>query len=209
MTVPAGKHASLRFATSYDIEKNWDFLFVEARRAGTDEWTTLPEAGGRTSTAIGDSCPTDLHPALGRYLTKDGAGCATTGRWNAATGSSGGWQQWTADLSGYAGSEVEVSITYMTDWATTGLGVFVDDATILVGGETVSTTSFEDGLGGWTGSGWESTTRAFEEGAVVTTPDTVLLGFGLEGLPPAARDDLVRRALTHLKIKPTTRSGVR
>jgi hypothetical protein len=33
---------------------------------------------------------------------------------------------------------------------------------------------------------------------VVTTKDTVYLGFGLEGLAPAARDDLVRRAMQHL-----------
>ncbi|GAB7051643.1 M14 family metallopeptidase [Catenuloplanes indicus JCM 9534] len=210
VTVPAGKHASLRFATSYDIEKNWDFLIVEARRAGTDEWTTLPEAGGRTSTAPGESCPVELHPELGRYLTEDGAACASTGRWHAATGASGGWQRWTVDLSGYAGSEVEVAITYVTDWGTTGLGVFVDDATVMVGGSTVSATSFEDGLAGWTApEGWTATPRVFEDGAVVTTPDTVLLGFGLEGLAPAARDDLVRRAMTHLKIKPRTRSGVR
>ncbi|MFI2274915.1 hypothetical protein ACH45F_21430 [Catenuloplanes sp. NPDC020197] len=74
----------------------------------------------------------------------------------------------------------------------------------------MSATSFEDGLGGWTApAGWTATTRVFEDGAVITTPDTVLLGFGLEGLAPAARDDLVRRAMTHLKIKPKTRSGVR
>jgi hypothetical protein len=36
---------------------------------------------------------------------------------------------------------------------------------------------------------------------VVTTRDTVYLGFGLEGLAPVARDDLVRRAMTHLTGK--------
>ncbi|MDR7274969.1 M14 family metallopeptidase [Catenuloplanes atrovinosus] len=208
VTVPAGATASLRFATSYDIEKNWDFLFVEARRAGTDEWTTLPEAGGRTGTAPGESCATDLHPALGRYLTRKGRSCTANDRWHAATGSSGGWQRWSFDLSRYAGSAAEVSITYVTDEGTLGLGVFVDDAEITAGG-AVTATSFEDGLGGWSAagppagspamaSGWTGSARIFEEGAIVTTPDTVYLGFGLEGLAPAAREDLVRRALRHL-----------
>jgi hypothetical protein len=36
----------------------------------------------------------------------------------------------------------------------------------------------------------------------VVTPDTVYLGFGLERLAPAARDDLVARSLTHLTGRP-------
>ena len=33
---------------------------------------------------------------------------------------------------------------------------------------------------------------------MVTTADTVYLGFGLEGLAPAERDDLVARSIEHL-----------
>ena len=36
----------------------------------------------------------------------------TTGAWNAATGNSGGFQDWNVDLSAFAGKQVEVSITY-------------------------------------------------------------------------------------------------
>jgi hypothetical protein len=208
VTVPADGTAALRFAVSHDTEKSWDFLIVEAHRAGRDDWTTLPEAGGRTSTAAGESCGAgllDLHPSLARYQTRAGKSCTpvgTTGRWNAATGSSGGWQDWSFDLSAYAGSTVEVSITYVTDWGTTGLGVFVDDASIVVSGAPAVSTSFETDLGGWTvpagPTPWARTGPPFEEGAVVTTADTVYLGFGLEGLPTGSRDDLVRRALKHL-----------
>ena len=49
---------------------------------------------------------------------------------------------------------------------------------------------------------WSRSQQAFEEGSVVVTGDTVYLGFGLEGLPPAARDDLVARSLTHLTGQP-------
>ncbi len=39
----------------------------------------------------------------------------------------------------------------------------------------------------------------FDEGAVVTTDDTVLTGFGVEGIAePAMRVDFLSRALTHL-----------
>ena len=40
---------SLTFWTSYDTEQDWDFLAVEARTAGGDNWTTLPDANGHTT----------------------------------------------------------------------------------------------------------------------------------------------------------------
>jgi hypothetical protein len=133
----------------------------------------------------------------------------TTGSWHAATGPSGGWQEWSVDLSAYAGKQVELSISYVSDWGTQGLGVFLDDVRVIVGGATVADTSFEADLGGWTAAGpppgsqpaandWSRSQKAFEEGAVVLTADPVYLGFGLEGLAPAARDDLVARSLRHL-----------
>ena len=87
------------------------------------------------------------------------------------------------DLTAYAGKQVEVSITYASDWSTQGTGVFVDDVTVLAGGSPVSETSFEADLGGWTVSGspegsvtntndWIRTQLGFEEGAATTTRDT-------------------------------------
>ena len=203
----------LSFHTSYDIEADWDFLLVEAHEVGSDEWTTLPDANGNTSTATGESCQSgwaeELHPFLGHYVDADCSPTGTTGTWNAATGASGGWQEWSVDLSGYAGKQVEVSISYVSDWATQGLGVFLDDTTVLVDGAAVAQTSFEEDLGGWVLAGppagsqpaasdWSRSEQAFEEGAVVITEDTVYLGFGLEGLAPANRDDLVARSIGHL-----------
>ncbi|WP_405095303.1 M14 family zinc carboxypeptidase [Micromonospora sp. NBC_01412] len=206
--------AQLRFFTSYDIEENWDFLTVEAHEVGSDDWTTLPDANGHTGTATGESCESgwadELHPFLAHYQGPDCSPTGSTGSWNAATGASGGWQEFAVDLSAYAGRKVEVSISYVSDWGTQGLGVFLDDARVIVDGATVSETSFETAdLGGWTVAGpppgsapgandWSRSQQAFEEGAAVVTPDTVYLGFGLEGLAPAARNDLVARSLTHL-----------
>ncbi|MFF4878507.1 M14 family zinc carboxypeptidase [Micromonospora sp. NPDC000668] len=207
----------LRFFTSYDLEENWDFLFVEAHEVGTDTWTTLPDANGKTGTVTGDSCAggwDELHPFITHYQGADCSPTGSTGSWNAATGASGGWKEFVVDLSGYAGKQVELSISYASDWGTQGLGVFLDDARVLVDGSAVAETSFESAdLGGWTvagppaGSGgnandWSRSQQAFEEGSAVVTADTVYLGFGLEGLAPAARDDLVARSLTHLTGRP-------
>jgi hypothetical protein len=196
VSVPAGG-GSLSFWTSYDTEPDWDYLFVEARTPGGDDWTTLPDANGHTATATGESCAAgwvDLHPQLAHYQTWDGVGSCTgtgtTGAWNAATGNSSGWQEWDVDLSAWAGKTVEVSIAYASDWATQGVGAFVDDVT-LPGG---STESFEGDLGGWTVSGpptgsapnandWVRTdSSSFPVGSSITTPATVLMGSGIEGI---------------------------
>ncbi len=197
ITVPAGG-ASVSFWTSYDTEPEWDHLFVEARTAGGDDWTTLPDVNGHTSQATGQSCPAGwrtLHPQLDHYQTLNAdATCSptgTTGSWNAASGNSAGWQQWDVDLSAYAGKQVEVSIAYASDWATQGLGVFVDDIAVSTG---EGSTSFETDAGGWEVTGpppgsapnANNFTRlaagSFPEAAVVDTADTIYMGFGLEGI---------------------------
>ncbi|MEU7530905.1 M14 family zinc carboxypeptidase [Saccharothrix sp. NPDC042600] len=213
LTVPA-QGAQMTFWTSYDTEPAWDHLFVEVRPVGTQDWTTLPDGNGHTSTATGDSCPEgwrDLHPQLDHYqtLNPDGTCSPTgsTGEWHAASGNSGGWQQWRIDLAGHAGTQVEVSIAYVSDWSVQGLGVFVDDIEVSTG---EGATSFENGLDGWTVSGppagsaagpndWTRTTAAgFPEGAVVTTADTVYFGFGFEGITGVAtRVAVLDRVLDH------------
>jgi hypothetical protein len=211
--VPAGG-GDLTFWTSYNTEPDWDHLFVEARTPGQDDWTTLPSE--HTTTAVGESCPAgwrDLHPQLDHYQTWNGTDACTatgtTGAWNAASGNSGGWQQWTIDLDDYASGSVEISIAYASDWATQGLGVFLDDITEPGG----ATTSFESDLGGWAvtgppeGSGPNSnnferiTAAGFPEGATVTARNSILMGFGLEGIDTAAkRRDVMGRAMLYLLL---------
>ena len=210
--VPAGG-GSMTFWVSRDTEENWDFVFVEAHHVGQDDWTTLPDAIGHTSQDTGDSCPAgwrDLHPFLDHYQTLNAAGtCSptgTTGSWNAASGASGNWEQWDVDLGGYVNSQIEVSITYVSDWATQGLGVFIDD--VALPGES---TSFETGLEGWAVPGQpagsaanpndfiQTTAAGFPEGAVVATADTIYMGFGLEGITGADDRALVMgRAMDYL-----------
>lgn len=207
--------AQMSFWTSYVTEPDWDYLFVEARTAGGSNWTTLPDTNGHTTTATGDSCPEgwrDLHPHLDHYQTINPDGtCSPTGSsgsWHAASGGSGGWQQWNVDLSAYAGTQVEVSIAYASDWSTQGLGVFLDDITVTTG---EGTTSFESGLDGWAvtgppagsapnGNNFVRTTAAgFPEGAVVRTADTLYFGFGFEGINGVqTRNEVMGRSMQYL-----------
>ncbi len=119
INVPAGG-ATMSFWTSYDTEADWDHVFVEAHTVGQDNWTTLPDLNGHTTQATGESCKQEnsggwrtLHPHLDHYQTQTGPSTCdptgTTGAWHTASGSSGGWQQWTVDLGGFAGQQVEVS----------------------------------------------------------------------------------------------------
>jgi hypothetical protein len=158
LTVPAGG-ATLSFSVTRDTEQPWDFMFVEAHTVGADNWTTLPDLNGHTSTDVGNSCPVEswenLHPFLVHYQTDHGDGtCAptgTTGVWNAATGTSDGTaEQWKVDLGAYAGTQVEVSISYASDDVVQTHGVFIDDISTSTG---EGNTSFEDDgntLDGWT-----------------------------------------------------------
>jgi hypothetical protein len=232
ITVPAGG-ATLSFWTSYNLELDFDYLVVEAHTVGQDNWTTLPDANGHTTSDLSsdESCPGGwsnpadaanvLHPFLTHYQTFDPAtgtcsSTGSTGTWNAANGSSSGWQQWHIDLAPYANSQVEISITALSDWGLQQFpGVFIDDIVVSTG---EGTTSFEDDgdpMDGWTvpgapqdATGIEGPNRndwvrrgglGIKEGAAVGTADTVYLGFGFEGVSGAAtRNTVMDRVIDYL-----------
>jgi hypothetical protein len=216
--------AKLTFWSSFDLEPDYDYTFVEANEVGTDNWTTLPDENGNTSTDVGLSCPTtgdgsawqSLHPFLAHYQTITGGGdtcdpAGTTGTWNAATGNSGGWQQWSIDLTDYIGKKVDVSITVATDPAVQGLGAWVDETDVVVDGASTKT-SFETDDGGWQigpppagtakqDNGWHRTDVQVDEGGVVGTDDTVYSGFGFEGISGAdTRNTFMKGVLEHLGV---------
>jgi hypothetical protein len=220
---PTAGDAELSFFTSYDTEQDWDFLFVEAHTVGQDDWVTL-EVPGITGNGTGESCAAgwfELHPWLERYQT---ANCLNdpafeSADWNATSGRSPGWEEWTVDLSGpdgaWLGKDVEVSISYAQDWATQGLGVWVDDVD---GPGTAGDTGFESGLGTWTvgdpteiGSAinpvdWFVTPDVgFTEGAMTSmTPGdadfrTLYFGFGFENVAGTdERNEMMDLALDYL-----------
>ncbi|MFJ7069446.1 M14 family zinc carboxypeptidase [Streptomyces sp. NPDC101115] len=215
--VDAASKPNLTFQVSYDTEPGYDNLIVEAHTVGQDDWTTLPDANGGTSAEPPADCGEGYyvrdHPFLAHYLTVGQDGCAatgTTGAWNAFTGPSNGWRQASVDLSRYAGRQVELAISYVSDPGTGEMGAFVDDLR-LNAGSVSDTEGFETGTGAWSvpgppagspgnGSDWTRSEALFHSQAAVTTRDTVLFGFGLEHVPNAAeRASLVRRALTSLR----------
>ncbi|WP_405494207.1 M14 family zinc carboxypeptidase [Streptomyces sp. NBC_00096] len=215
--VSAADKPQLKMALNWNTEEGYDHAVLESRTAGGDDWTTLPDLGGLSSTTVPEECGAGFfvndHPFLRRYLTLDGGGCApqgTSGSWNTFTGSSGGWKQVSFDLSAYAGKSVEVSLSYITDPGSGGRGVFADEARVSVGGTDQVAEGFESSLGVWTAQGapagspdvpgdWSRSGELFKSYAAVTTRNTVLLGFGLEHVPAAAdRAVLVGKALRSL-----------
>ena len=215
VTVPTGATAQLQFQLSADIEPGYDFVIVEARTAGGSNWTTLPEVGGMTSSDSPEECDGEdsfllnLHPFLETYLGTDCNGAGATGDWHAILESTDGWTEVAYNLSGFAGSQVEVSISYVTDPATGGVGAFVDDTRVVVNG-AVDADGFEGATSDWTPTeepprsppspaNWRIGPSLVNFLGGVATEDSLLLGFGLEHLSTdAERADLVERALDGL-----------
>ncbi|MFW6689730.1 M14 family zinc carboxypeptidase [Streptomyces sp. MAR4 CNX-425] len=216
--VTAAEAPALRTALNWDTEAGYDFVLLEARTAGGDDWTTLPEAGGATTGEVPEECGEGFfiraHPFLRHYLTQGADGCTaggTSGAWHGLTDSSGGWQEVSYDLSAYAGEQVELSLSYVTDPGSGGSGVLVDDTAVVVGGAATGAEGFESGLGAWSTPGpppgsppadadWTRSGKLFESYGAVATRDTVLVGFGVEHLDDrAARAALLSRALSHLR----------
>ena len=193
VAVPA-RGGSLAFSIARDTEPDWDFVFVEARTVGRNDWTTLRDSNGHTRRSTGASCPAwlELHPFLRHYQTaKDDGTCAsrgTTGRWWAASGASDGWERWRVDLSRFAGRTAQVSITYASDDFSQLRGAVVDD--IAVPGHNGSTSFEHDGN---TRDGWRSLPAPRG-----STPNPNSWSVGTEAdLPPSlgetARDSLSRQ----------------
>ena len=123
--------ASLSYWLWYDIEKDYDFLYVEASRDGVF-WDILKTPSG-----------TDADPAGNNY------------GWG-YTGVSGGereprWLHETVDLSPYVGGKVWIRFEYITDPAVNHTGVILDDISIPQIGYSAD---LEDGNDGWEAKGF-------------------------------------------------------
>jgi murein tripeptide amidase MpaA len=214
--VAAAQAPKLQAQLSYSTETGFDHVIVEAHTVGAEDWTTLPEAGGRSRTTVPTECEQGYllagHPFLLHYLT-GGNPCTNTGssgQWNSLTGNSNGWAPVTYDLSAYAGKQVSVSITYVSDPGSGGTGLFVDDTKVTTTGGTLDAEGFESGLGPWAiegapaGSAPNSaeflrTQALIDSVSAIATNDTLMWGFGLEQVGTAAeRNALMGRAVSHL-----------
>jgi immune inhibitor A len=130
--LPADSPATLQFDLWYDLEKDYDYAYLEASIDDGNTWTLLHTPSG-----------TDTNPTGSNY----GWG------WN---GTSGGnntprWILEQADLSPYAGKHVLVRFECITDMAVNGAGLIVDNIRIP---EISYAADFENGLDGWEGKGF-------------------------------------------------------
>jgi hypothetical protein len=95
----------MSYWTWYDIERDFDYLFVEAS-TDNEHWNILTTPSGTASNPNGASYG-----------------------WG-YSGSSGGWIQESVDLSEYAGQTISVRFEYLTDPAVNGEGFLLDDVSI-------------------------------------------------------------------------------
>ncbi len=116
--VAAADKPQLKLALNWNTEPGYDHAVLEAHAVGAEDWTTLPDEGGLSGTAVPEECEAGYflggHPFLRHYLTLGSGGCTATGSsgsWNSFTGSSAGWKQVSFDLSAYAGKRVELSLS--------------------------------------------------------------------------------------------------
>lgn len=120
---------TLRYWTWYDLEEDYDYLYVEASRNGTD-WTILQTPSG-----------TGQNPSGNSY----GWG------YNGLSGGDGSWIEEVVDLSPFAGEKVQIRFEYVTDAAVHGEGFLLDDVSIP---EVGYQTDFEVDHDGWINEGF-------------------------------------------------------
>jgi hypothetical protein len=116
----------MTYWTWYDIENDYDYVYVEASTDG-ELWEILNTPSG-----------TDYNPTGGSY------------GWG-YTGQSDVWLQETVDLSAYAGQVVSLRFEYITDMAVNGEGLLLDDISIPA---LDYASDFETDDGGWQAEGF-------------------------------------------------------
>jgi hypothetical protein len=122
----AGGPINISYWTWYDIEQDWDYLYLEASTDGQN-WEILKTPSG-----------TDTNPSGNSY------------GWG-YTGATEDWIEETVDLSRFAGQKIWLRFEYITDAAVTRGGLLLDDVSI----DAINYRSeFEADDGGWTAEGF-------------------------------------------------------
>jgi hypothetical protein len=135
-SISAPARATLSFWLWHAIEEDWDYGYVGVSTNDGKTWKTL---------ATEDSVPPGGH--------NNAYGPAYTGY----SGTSGNrainavWRKQTADLSAYVGKKILLRFEYVTDDATTEVGMLIDDISIP---EIGYSTDVESGADGWQAEGW-------------------------------------------------------
>jgi hypothetical protein len=120
---------TLTYWTWYDLEEDYDYLYLEASTDGQN-WQILTTPSGTDDNPSGNS---------------HGWG------YNGLSGEDGNWIQEEIDLSAYAGTEVFIRFEYVTDAAVNGEGLLLDDIAVP---EIGYFSDFENDSGGWEAAGF-------------------------------------------------------
>jgi hypothetical protein len=120
---------TLTYWTWYDLEEDYDYLYLTASTNGED-WQILTTPSGTAEDPSGNSY---------------GWG------YNGVSGGGPSWIEEKIDISQFAGQEVQLRFEYVTDAAVNGEGLLVDDISIP---ETDYFTDFEEDDGGWEADGF-------------------------------------------------------
>jgi hypothetical protein len=182
--------ATLRAWLWFDIEKDFDYAYVEASADGGQAWTILP---GRQTTTLNPN-GNSFGPA---YTGESGGGPSPT------------WIEDDFDLTPFAGKKVIIRFEYITDDANNGNGFAVDDVSI----PELEYVHDAESDGGWIANGFIRTDNCLSENYVVqlvtlgeeTTVDTLPLDADRSGrwqLKSPAQG--VRRILVISAMAPAT-----
>ncbi|MEN8173481.1 MAG: hypothetical protein ABFS03_11465 [Chloroflexota bacterium] len=121
---------TLTFWTWYDLEEDYDYIYLETSSDGGETWQIITTPSG---------------------TNEDPSGNSYGWAYNALSGGDGKWIQETIDLSEFAGENLLIRFEYVTDAAVNGEGLLLDDIAIP---EIGYFSDFEEDDGGWEAAGF-------------------------------------------------------
>jgi len=139
---------NLNYHTWYDIEEDWDYVYLEVSE------------DGKTWQIIKTPSSTDTNPSGNSY------------GWGYTGVSNGGWIEESVDLSQYAGKKISLRFEYITDDAVNGEGFLLDDVSVDTAGYK---SDFEADDGGWSADGFARVQNALPQTfrlALIQTKDS-------------------------------------
>lgn len=164
--------ATLRFATWYELERDYDYAFVTVSTDRGATWETLPGAHTTTADPQGVNYGHGITGVSGRAGDSPGDGAR------------GVWVEETVDLSPYVGQEVLLRFWQITDQGVNAPGMLIDTLSIP---ELGYSDDIEAGDGGWTAEGFVRVDgdlpQRWELRLVRTAPD------GAQSVEPLTLDD--------------------
>jgi immune inhibitor A len=126
--------ATLTLKARYDIEADFDYLYVQVSTDGGANWTSLDGTVGGTA------------------FPKDGSNAP------ALTGTQATWADVSVPLTSIVGKQAKLRFRYLTDGGVAPDGFFADDITITADGAPIFTDGAEGTAAGWTLNGFKTTT---------------------------------------------------